>query len=111
MGQRVSIPTVILKAGADCLRRQIDLLEMGIEAEIEALSRARLPQVYYYVAVDALRLDTETYYTVANDLLGVIIQSLEPDDRPKLKNEPAYKTKRRIRSGLVRHAFDKPDGD
>jgi hypothetical protein len=111
MVQSVRVPAVILKTGADTLRRQIDLLELRIEAGIHALNSRKLAQRYFYPASDALRLDTETYYTVAHDLLGVIGQLVKPDQCARLKKEATYKTIRRIRSALVRHSFDKPDGD
>lgn len=56
-----------------------------------------------------LQLDTETFYTVAHDLFKLLeLFLMEP---ARFRNEPANKKICRIRSQLVRHAFDKPDGN
>ena len=92
------------------MRRQIDILELRIEAEIKGHDKA-LRVEYSRLVADVLRLDAETYYTVASDLLGVIGQLLTSELRDSLRREAAYKLIRRTRNQLVRHSSDKPDGD
>jgi hypothetical protein len=56
-------------------------------------------------------LDVETYYTVAHDILK-LGEILMPDDQSRrFRKEPIYKQICRIRSSMVRHAYEKPDGD
>lgn len=60
---------------------------------------------------DIIILDTETFYTVAHDALKVVELFLTPTELRALRGERAYKTICTIRSRLVRHAYDKPDGN
>jgi hypothetical protein len=101
-----------LPAAAAILRRQLDILEIRIEAAIQALPVPidpwdTLPE---YLA-DVVRLDVETYYTVANDLLGVIRQLLPGESAAQFKKEPAYTRIKELRNHLARHRWDKSFGD
>ena len=60
---------------------------------------------------DVVRLDAETYYTVAFDLLKLIERFLPAERAVAFRREPIFKTIRQLRNLLVRHAVDKPNGD
>jgi hypothetical protein len=61
--------------------------------------------------INELLLDTETFYTVAADALKLIGLFLMPDELKWFRADPTYKLICRIWSEMVRHAYDKPDGD
>lgn len=99
--------TPLLLSGAMILRCQMDILA----SRITALSAVYLSNRQPYLVGQALWLDTETYYTVAHDLLKLGAMLLPSDEAKSLKAERAYKIVAGVRSHLVRHAYDKPDGD
>jgi len=56
-------------------------------------------------ALEVLILDTQTYYTVAHQLLKLAAQLLCKNDRNKLEEEPVFRTVGKIRNKLIRHAY------
>jgi len=60
---------------------------------------------------DVLVLDTETFYTVAQDALDVAGLFLTQTELKALRRDPAFKMICNIRSHRVRHAYNKPDGN
>ena len=93
------------------LWRQFAISDSRVRAEVEDYwqnSTGRDPNGH--LTTDILRLDTETFYTVAHDLLK--LAALFVDKPSTFKKEPAYTTICKIRSHLIRHAYDtKMDGD
>ena len=63
------------------------------------------------VDIDVLVLDLETYYTVAHDLLKLMLRHLPKSRKPELESDATFKTICTIRDHLVRHAYDKARGD
>jgi hypothetical protein len=95
--------------GIQRLLTQVEILEIRV---MDALS-ACLPPVGRrdWLLWDVVRLDAETYYTVAFDLLKLIERFLPAERAVAFRREPIFETIRQLRNLLVRHAVDKPNGD
>lgn len=91
------------------LLHQIDILEKRIDEDIEGTSSERICDGTSWR--ETLELDLDTFYTVAFDLLKVAQLVIAPEQARALRREANYKLIARLRNSLVRHAYDKDDGD
>ena len=97
----------IRESGAAILRTQLEILA----TRIGVCAGVYLSNPHSFLLQHVLWLDTETYYTVAHDLLKVGVKILPQEKARRLKGERVYKIVAAIRNHLVRHAHDKPNGD
>jgi hypothetical protein len=99
------------KYGMSKLLGQLTVLECRIRTGFSIAVKRRWdsPDEETWI-VESLVLDVETYYTVAHDCLKLAEVLLGPEG-VGLKTEPTYRRICAIRSHMVRHAFDKNDGD
>jgi hypothetical protein len=91
------------------LRHQMGILERRIDEDIEGASSEGMFDGTSWR--ETLELDLETFYTVAFDLLKVAQLVIAPQKARALRREANYKLIARLRNSLVRHAYDKDDGD
>jgi hypothetical protein len=91
------------------LRKQIEIIEKRIAEDITGASSERILDTSSWR--ETLELDLETFYTVAFDLFKVSQLVIAPEQAKALRREADYKLIARLRNGLVRHAYDKDDGD
>jgi hypothetical protein len=87
------------------LLRQIGIIDRRIRSNTGS-TQSTSP-----VQFDELLLDTECFYTIANDALKLIEVFLHRGERERFRAERPYKIICRLRSRSVRHAYDKPDGN
>lgn len=93
------------RLGVRKLLRQIEILEGRVRREFSRLCSGEEE------VEDELILDLETFYTVAHDLLVLAATLLPRQQGASFKTSTGFKTISAIRTKLVRHAYDKPDGD
>jgi hypothetical protein len=86
------------------LLTQLEILEIRIRDAVTACLPPN-PKTDFLL-FDVLRLDAETYYTVVFDTLKLIERFLPHEEAQEFRREAFYKTVRRLRNQLVRHAFD-----
>jgi hypothetical protein len=100
-----------LRTAATRLLKQLVIIEDRIDSSWDVVWDQQRGDLHFFVR-DCLLLDVETYYTVAADLLKVLICMIPAGaEQTRFKNEPCYKKIMAIRNHLVRHAYDKPSGD
>jgi len=100
----------ILRTAASRLLLQIAISRVRIESSW-SLYLTTLFDPSYFLVRACLILDIETFYTIAADLLKILCQMIPPEGREKLQSETAYRRFMTIRNILIRHAYDKPNGD
>ena len=98
-----------LRSGIIKLLKQREITKKRI-IEIHDSLASRVPQWDMTVS-DVMLLDVETYYTITHDLLKLAQVLLPPLEAKRFKQEPTFKRILIIRNRLVRHAYDKPNGD
>ncbi|MBZ5635703.1 MAG: hypothetical protein LAO55_21455 [Acidobacteriia bacterium] len=64
-----------------------------------------------FLLIDVLKLDVETVYTIAADILKLGCILLPLAEAQKLEREPHYKHVQYLRNSAVRHALNKFSGD
>jgi hypothetical protein len=90
------------------LLRQIAITDKRIREHMKALDHGGLGSDELS---DMIVLDAETFYTVAHDAIKIAELFLAPNELSAFRGDRAYKTICKIRSNVVRHAYDKPDGN
>ena len=87
------------------LQRQLLILEARIEQTFAQILPGPVDESWHF-SFELINLDTETFYTVAHDLVKVIALLLEKPEKTRFEKESAYRAVCRIRNELIRHAYD-----
>jgi hypothetical protein len=107
-----SVPANALRRlGMTKLLAQLTILEHRIRTGWAIMATQGHSQVDGTWTLESLFLDVETYYTVAHDCLKLAAILLSEKAAVGLKREPAFRHICHLRSQMIRHAYEKPDGD